>query len=96
MPLAIGVREGEDFYVGNDKFLLEEIVSETNFKLVHCTPAMNYQFRVTDQQMTEVMPNVKVGVGLKGTMNMVRVLIDAPKNLKILRGELYREEHGSK
>lgn len=92
MALTIGVVLGEDFYVGDTRVVVEDILSPTQSKVKVIGMGIDKLFTITDQYSVEIMPGVKVSSGRKGTMDKARLAIEAHRNLKILRGDLYRED----
>jgi hypothetical protein len=88
MALVLTLREGDDFYVEDQRFVVLEIYSQTSFRLNkegHCT------YEVTEYEGIEVIPDVFVSSGDYYQNGVVRVVIDAPRSVLILRGAKYRE-----
>lgn len=88
MALILSLREGDDFYVGDSRILLTKIAGPRQFTVE--TPDGSH-WGIVDDRMTEVMPDVLVSSGTQGTSTQVRVVIEAPREIRILRGAKYRE-----
>lgn len=89
MSLIISLRKGDDFFVNDERVVVSEIVGPNNYTL-HVT-STGKKYRITDQEAKEVMPSVFVSSGGFLKWGQVRLVIDAPKDILILRGERYRE-----
>lgn len=90
MALVISVKKGGDFFVGDDRFVLTEII---NPKEVLLCKENGDVVHVTGQLWSELLPGVKVQAGTPGNFSsrkVVRLAIDAP-GVFISRGELYRK-----
>jgi hypothetical protein len=87
MALVLNLKEGDDFYVKDRQFVIENVRSETNFTIKEV--ATNRIFEITDTRSTEIMPNVMVAAGEPYVVS-ARVAIEAPADILILRGDKYR------
>jgi hypothetical protein len=85
----------DDFYVGDVRVSLVKVTTPTKFTLHVEMPGMNYRYEVTDRHATEIMPEVKVAAGraTDASRSVVRIVVDAPRHIRVLRGKLYREGH---
>lgn len=98
MPLVLSLREGQDFFVGEDQFVIEKILAENRFQLRHkskrtsgnVTFVGSRRFEITDEEATEVLPEVLVSAGHNPPPHTARVAIEAPQSVLILRGEKKR------
>lgn len=83
-----------DFYVDDVRVVLHEIRHEMNFKLKVYTPALHSVFEVTDERAQEIMPQVRVsaGTGADISRHGVKVVVEAPRRIKIDRGIVYRKK----
>lgn len=88
MALVLSMREGNDFYVGHEQFVVSTIFTETHFTLTH-TKSGN-RFDITDTKATEILPDVMVSAGDRQQAMMARVAIEAPSDILVLRGDKYR------
>lgn len=91
MALVLSMRERSDFFVGDERFVVEQVYSDTHFRIRQ--DSSGRVFDITDQKSTEVMPEVFVSAGDKQPNILARVAIEAPRTIKILRGEMYRDVH---
>lgn len=99
MPLVLGLYEGGKFYVGSTPVELEKIREDGTLQLVvHHQNGPKSSFVVNDMEAQEIVPEVFVSMGKSkkqqkyGRMyrsSMARVAIEAPRNIVILREELY-------
>lgn len=92
MSLTIGVLKDHDFYVDDTRVVVSEIYDQTSFEL-HI-PETGARHRITDQYAVEILPGVMVSAGNMGSMLKARMAIDAPRHIKIYRGELYTKLKG--
>lgn len=88
MPLVLSLREGQDFYIADTRFMIRRVHSETHFEL------RNHEsgdvFDISEKRATEVLPDVFISAGDRPQMQIARVAIDAPPTILVLRGEKYR------
>jgi hypothetical protein len=89
LPLVLSLKRGQDFFVGEDCFVIDAVLSETQFRLRHS--ATGRSFEVDDTKSTEIMPDVFVSAGEKPLATMARVAIEAPQEILILRGDRKRQ-----
>lgn len=100
MPLEISLtnRKGsDDFYVGDTRVTLENIIHRKRFQLkVHGT-AMDNVYTITEDTSVEILPKVRVSAVEKRVEREgeVSIVFQAPRRIEILRGRLYRERYGS-
>lgn len=88
MGLVIGLKEEDAFYVGDVRVEVDRILNPKKFRL-KVTGPVDQMFMIDDTRSTEIMPQVMVSAGLSRDHWMVRAVIDAPRNIKILREKLY-------
>ena len=88
MPLVLTLNEGEDFYIRDDRVVLEKIHSQTEFSLRRGRD--NALIRIREGQPVALFRGVFVAAGARGQVGLSRIAIEAPRSLPILRGELYR------
>lgn len=88
MALAFSLQEGDDFYVADERFVVEEIVSPLKFRLI--SERTKREFVVTDTKGVEIAADVIASAGDMAQPQYVRLALRAPRAIKILRGELYR------
>ena len=88
MPLVIERSVGQDFYVGDKRFVVTAIDGANAFTVQreHDGEA----FHVVLGTPREVAASVIVAVGTRGQNTLARISIEAPQSIRVLRGELYR------
>lgn len=88
MPLILGLQKGHDFYVGSSmtKVVLTHIESDKEFTL----ESEGTTYTVTDDCAQEILPDVRISCGSRGSSMIARVIIDAPQNIRIFRGNVVR------
>lgn len=87
MALILSMREGEDFFVEDCRVVVSSIENERHFVVVSGGQAHH----VTDDKMVEVLPDVLISVGARAQSGLARLVIEAPRDKLILRGENYRK-----
>lgn len=95
MALILSLKERQDFFVGKHRFTLTKINGPTSFCLKSEAPDDKGR-TITDERGTEVMPDVFVSAGESHQSNMASVVITAPKEILILRGDLHRADAARK
>lgn len=93
MALILGVREGKDFFVGDNRIKVLKIQAENRFEIQVGKPGHLERHVISEEESKEVLPDIRLSAGLHGTPDLARVVIDAPEDVKILRGHIYRQEH---
>ncbi len=88
MALILSMRNGDDFYLGDRRVVVSEITGPRQFTV---TTEDGVAHGIVADRMAEIFPDVFVGCGKSGTYIQVRVAIDAPREVTILRGTKYRE-----
>lgn len=91
MALVMTLKEGEEFYIGDVPYVVDEITGRTSFVVMECDGGKRWA--VTDQRATEISDDVFLSAGVSHTSNLVRLAFDAPRSLPILRGSRYAEKH---
>ena len=88
MALILGIREGRSFYLGDLKVSLERIQTPTRVKVkVH--GAIDQIMTLGPNNRTELIPGVYASIGTDSTIEMAKIVIEAPRSIKILRDNLY-------
>lgn len=90
MALILSIREGEDFYVGDTRYIVTD-VKEPEVTI----NTGGVEFKLPCDCMLELKPEVMACSGKKHQNNVARIVIEADKSIKILRGELKRSESGN-
>ena len=86
MPLVLSFKEDDEFYVGDKVFFVTEIAGPARFVI---EDEFGRRWDVTDERAVEIAPDVMASVGKNGSNHLARLVIDAPRSVPILRGELY-------
>lgn len=88
MALILGVQRGSRIYIDDEPLDVLETHGYTSIVV----SVAGQTFTLTPAMATEVMPAVKISVGMPKqpkTHSYSRLVIDAPENITILRAELY-------
>jgi hypothetical protein len=88
MPLTLSLDQGDDFFVDDRQFVLEEVLEGTHFRIRRFDDRV---FDIVEDRATEVWPDVWVSSGERPQSLMARISIDAPRSIRIKRGDIYRE-----
>ncbi len=94
MALILALKEGEIFYVDDRPVKVSKIISAHRFKLSVDKDWVTEEYLITSYSRVEVLPNVFCSAGSTPSVRQVRVLIEAPKNIKLLRDKCYDENNG--
>lgn len=89
MALAISMREGHDFYIGEAHFQVYKITNAREFSVSEVDGPLHL---VNDMAWTPVGGGVRIQAGIPRNPDnpkLVRVVIDAP-GIPVVRGELAR------
>lgn len=86
MPLVLSLKEGQDFFVGDEQFTVAKVHAENDFEVRR--ERDQKMFKVSDDKASEVLDDVMVSAGLPELM--ARVVIDADQETLVLRGDKYR------
>jgi len=89
MGLILTRRQGEDFYVEDTRFRVSQVFDNRHFVL---KTDQGDLFEITGTRMAEVMPDVWVSAGDRADHSHARVVIEAPREIKLLRGEKWRQQ----
>lgn len=88
MPLVLSLRENEDFFVDDQRFEVTKIHHPMRFDVQDC--AGGETFEVGSDKNTEITGDVFVSAGHHPQSSTVRVVIDAPGDVVLLRGDKKR------
>lgn len=88
MALILTLKEGQDFYVGEEQFIVEKVHNETHFIIRDAETQQLYE--ITDECGTEVLPKVFISAGERPSTSIARVAINAPYEMVVLRGDKKR------
>ncbi|MCO5157855.1 MAG: carbon storage regulator [Aquamicrobium sp.] len=84
MALVLSLKSGDDVFIGGQCFSVGKIDTENDFSLIGPGGKIH---RITDAESEEVMAEVYISAGSNPPIGTVRVAIEAPKDVLILRGE---------
>jgi hypothetical protein len=98
MALVLTLKEGQDFFVEEVRFVVEEVLGPLRFRLSYMREVSPGEINVTqprsveitDARATEVLPDVLVSAGWNAPSAKARVVIEAPAQILILRGDTKR------
>jgi hypothetical protein len=88
MPLVLTLSEGEDFYIRDDRVVLEKIHSQTEFSVRRDRD--NALIRIREGRPVELFRGVFVSAGARGQLGLSRIAFEAPRSVVIMRGDVYR------
>lgn len=93
MALIIGVKRGDRFFLNDTPV---DVVATVGHKSI-LIEIESARYALTKDESVQIYPNVYASVGLpKDERNLPRIVIDAPRNIVVLREELYhRRVNGS-
>lgn len=92
MALALGVRPDEHVYIGDTKVGITQVFDPWKFEV---KTADGHTDVVSHEDWVELMPEVWLSVGSKSSRKMLRLLIDAPRSVTILRDKVYERSQGN-
>lgn len=96
MPLILGMMVGHSVYIGPDKVRVEiaciSSAVEFTVKAETATGVQLYTLNANDNNGSEIYPGVIVRCGLRGSNESARLLIDAPREWRIMRGNIMNPE----
>ena len=88
MSLSLGVKLYGSVFIDDTRYVLTKIYDDGTFRL----SGGNDDYEIKSIHSCEIYPDVHVFAGESGSKDAVRVIIDAPKDIMILRGKLYWQE----
>lgn len=86
MPLILTLKKGDDFFIDNRRFVMEEVFDDRNG--IVSDPKTGERFEITDDRATEIAPEVMICAASRPTS--INISIEAPRAVRILRGSLKR------
>lgn len=91
MALVLGMQEGRSFYLNNTRVEVEKISTPTRATLlIH--GAIIRKVTIGPNHRTELEPGVYAQIGTDSTIDQIKVAIEAPRSIKILRDNLYESQ----
>jgi hypothetical protein len=90
MPLVLSMQQNQDFFVGDARFVLTDILSATQCRLRRMSDRRD--FDIDDRKATEIDPEVLVSTGEWHSASKIRIAINAPRHILVLRGDMWRSQ----
>ena len=93
MALVLGIRPDIDpvIMIGNTKVTVEKMMGRNQVEICVHGACLIEKKIINGDEMTDVMKHVKMGLGTDTNRGgLVRVLIEAPRNIEIVAGTDYR------
>ena len=91
MPLSLSRKEGQDFYVGEARVIVEKILGDGGYTL---RLGDGNVAEVVGDRAVEIAEDVMVSAGTERRPHVIKVVIDAPPEVLVLRGEVKRRNEG--
>jgi len=89
VPLVLSLAPGQDFFVDDDRLVVGPLLGKSRFEVTVEKTGVTHQ--ITDEEAAEVLPDVFLSAGRGPAASLARVVVDAPQQIIILRGDKYRE-----
>ena len=89
MPLVLTLKIADDFYVDHAQFVVEEL--EPHVACVIRRTSTGRKFRIVEERAIEILPDVHVSAGVRATSRQCQLVIAAPREVIVMRGERYRK-----
>jgi hypothetical protein len=84
---------GQDsFRVGDTQVKLVDLNHSKKFRLRVIGTSMDHDFWITDAKMTQILPQCQVMAGDNASPGSVKVAIEAPPAIRVLREALWQKE----
>lgn len=91
MALVLGMQENRSFYLNDLKVTVETISTPTRAILLVDGPILK-KVTIGPNHRTELIPGVYASIGTDSTIDQIKVALEAPRNVKILRDNLYESQ----
>jgi hypothetical protein len=88
MALVLGMLEGRSFYLADTRVEVEKIFTPNRVSLIVHGSILR-KVTIGPNHRTELMPGIYASIGTDSTIDQVKVALEAPRNIKILRDNLY-------
>ena len=89
MALILSLRVGEAFYCNDNRVEVADVKGPGHFVLT----TKDAGFEIFDNRSEEVLPDVRVSSGNKGTREQASIVIEAPRDITILRDKVRKADH---
>lgn len=90
MALVLGMQEDRSFFLNDVEVKVEKIHSPTRATLT-VDGYLITKKTIGPNHRTELIPGVYASIGTDSTIEQVKIALEAPRNIKILRDNLYHE-----
>lgn len=88
MALVLGIQEGRAFYLADLKVSVERIETPTRVRvMIH--GSINMVKTLGPNNRTELIPGIYASLGTDSSIDQAKIALEAPRNVKILRDNLY-------
>ena len=91
MALVLGMQEGRSFYLNHIRVQVEKILTPTRATLLIYGPVIK-KVTIGPNHRTEIEPGIYAQIGTDSTIEQVKVALEAPRSIKILRDNLYESQ----
>ena len=88
MALVLGMSEKRSFFLNDTQVEVERIHSPNRVSLTIHGDIIQ-KMTIGPNHRTELMPGIYASLGTSGTIDQVKIALEAPRNIKILRDNLY-------
>jgi hypothetical protein len=85
VPLILSLKEGDDFTVAGKRMHIVKVLPDRHFVVYH--ESTDTHFEIVMDRMSEVEPDVFVSSGDRANASTARVVIDAPREIRIKRSK---------
>lgn len=92
MALVLGMQEGRSFYLNDLEVKVVKIVTPTR-AILEVNGYLITKVTIGPNHRTELMPGVYASIGTDSNVDQVKIALEAPRNIKILRDNLYHDAH---
>lgn len=91
MALVLAMQTGRAFYVDNTRVEIVRSPAPDTVQVKVVKPGMDQLFNLTDNQRTEILPDVYAQLGLGSSVSMFKIVLEAPRSRRILRDSLWEQ-----
>ena len=101
MGLVLMMKEGRSFYLADTKVTVERIYTPTRATLLVDGPILK-KVMIGPNHRSELLPGIYAQIGMteenqdtvteRTPLTAVKIALEAPRNIKILRDNLYNEQ----
>jgi sRNA-binding carbon storage regulator CsrA len=92
MALVLGMQEGRSFFLNDIEVKILKIATPQRATL-EVNGYMITKVTIGPNHRTELIPGVYASIGTDSTVEQIKVALEAPRNIKILRDNLYHDAY---